>query len=138
MAKTIFLNHAHLVGLGRPAVLYPSLPQQLLCLVENETKWSNNPLMLSVEGGVPAYPLPTQPSWLSMVPIHIVGAGLNTAWYCALMGRISRGYWRGLVFTSGKADNGPSNRIVDRGTVPYIGALQSLWEMWIGPTFSIP
>lgn len=131
MAKTIRSGHAHLLGIGRPAVIYPALPSLLFKPPPQDLLEDNDTRLCVLEGAPPDSSL----SSFIRVPIRLVGAGINTAWYCALMWRIGKGNWKGLgddwrdVLAENKRRD-PDGRIRVPG-VPRIGAIRSLWEMWV-------
>jgi len=77
----------------------------------------------SLQQGSPMYPAPRRSALLGFVPVHLVGAGVDMAWYCALMWRIGSLAWDGLDDPFGEDS-------VMGSQVPSIGAFQSLWEMW--------
>lgn len=68
-------KHADLIGIGRPAILHPDLPQKLIQL-----------------GEFPPTPsVPALPRWVStLVQIKLVGAGLDTAVWVRAMKRMAR------------------------------------------------
>lgn len=74
-------KHADLIGIGRPAILHPDLPQRLI-----------------QSGEFPPTPsAPALPCWFSkMVHVKLVGAGLDTAVWVRAMKRVARSDRRGL------------------------------------------
>ena len=109
MASTIHDKHAHLIGIGRPAVVCPELPRALMSVPGVEYL------------AIPAAP---RPGWLKFINTGLIGAGIDTAWHCALMWRIGNGSWAGVQPYDINAA-----QIVQR-VVPTIGAFKSLFELW--------
>lgn len=74
-------KYADLIGIGRPAILHPDLPQKLIQLRE-----------------FPSTPsVPGLPHWFSkIVQVKLVGAGLDTAVWVRSMKRMARSDHRGL------------------------------------------
>lgn len=74
-------NHTDLIGIGRPAIVHPDLPQKLIQL-----------------GEFPPTPsVPALPHWFSeVVQIKLVGAGLDTAVWVRAMKRVARSDHRSL------------------------------------------
>lgn len=112
MTRTIRDGHAHLIGIGRPAVICPSYPRVLL-----QSPSSNAP----EDAGLLKFPDPPSPLWLKMLNTGLIGAGINTAWHCALMWRIGNDYWGGLDVSVGG---------VPEGGVPKIGGIRAMLELW--------
>lgn len=115
MTRTIRDGHAHLIGIGRPAVICPSYPKVLL------QPPSSNALE---DVGLVKFPDPPSPFWLKILNTGLIGAGLNTAWHCALMWRIGNDYWDGVAVGAGGMLEGGGS------TVPKIGGIQALLELW--------
>ncbi|KAG8919531.1 hypothetical protein FRC01_001240, partial [Tulasnella sp. 417] len=113
MTRTIHDGHAHLIGIGRPAVICPSYAKALLEPPSSKAAGDDH---LPVD-----FPDPPSPFWLKMLNTGLIGAGLNTAWHCALMWRIGNDYWNGLAV--GRVKGGTLG-------VPQIGGIQALLELW--------
>ncbi|KAG8921113.1 hypothetical protein FRC01_000407, partial [Tulasnella sp. 417] len=113
MTKTIHDGHAHLIGIGRPAVICPSYAKALLEAPSSKPAGDD---LLPVN-----LPDPPSPFWLKILNTGLIGAGLNTAWHCALMWRIGNDYWNGLA--AGRVTGGTL-------VVPQIGGIQALVELW--------
>ncbi|KAG8948324.1 hypothetical protein FRC04_009819 [Tulasnella sp. 424] len=112
MTRTIRDGHAHLIGIGRPAVICPSYPRVLL-----QPPSSNAP----EDAGLLKFPDPPSPLWLKVLNTGLIGAGINTAWHCALMWRIGNDYWGGLPASGGG---------IPEGGVPKIGGIRAMLELW--------
>lgn len=113
MADTIRAKHAHLIGIGRPGVIYPHYPKWLLDV---------NPPTAELEVPVPEAGVPV---WIRMLKTGILGAGMNTAWHSSLMYYIGRGWWKGLPVP---AEAKQEESIV--ATIPKIGGMMSLIDLW--------
>lgn len=108
MAQTIRDGHAHLIGLGRPAVLYPYFPRVLLS-----------------GRGVPdqlEFPELQSSFWMKILNTSLIGAGAGTAWHNALIWRLANQRWTGLAVPNGEQFRG--------GPLPQISAEQALWDIW--------
>lgn len=115
-------KHAQLIGIGRPSVLYPNFPNLILNTDHPEPHSDLD---------IPEAP---NPGWVSALNTALIGAGVNTAWHCALMWHIGTGRWAGLKRRA-VSDRGAEGRESDASTrkdldMPRIGAVRSMVDMW--------
>ncbi|KAG9034008.1 hypothetical protein FRB95_013983 [Tulasnella sp. JGI-2019a] len=134
MAETIRAQHADLVGIGRPSVVYPNFPRIILSSKVTPPVEYGQSTDLSDPNHI-YYAEPPSPAWLKLVNTSLIGAGIGTAWHCALMSRIATGRWDGLKSRSGTRDAAMSIQEVQdtslsRSEMPRIGGIRSLYEMW--------
>lgn len=120
MASTIRANHAHLIGLGRPSVMYPNLPRILLSSTDEEV-------------GHLYFPDAPQPPPYLRFPVPVISAGFGTAWHCALMLRMAKNQWKGLG-SSSNPSAGPETvegvTKVEQARLPEISTLGAVWDAW--------
>lgn len=70
MAEAVASGACHLVGVGRPACLYPDIPRLML----DET-------IPNFAARVPQYSIRGSGLYKKIVPLQMVGAGINTVWH---------------------------------------------------------
>ncbi|KAG8881025.1 hypothetical protein FRB98_004591 [Tulasnella sp. 332] len=141
MAHSVRARHANLIGIGRPSVLYPNYPRIILKSGLDHASVTSDPFAdrCSSENSSAAnrihYEEAPTPAWSRVLNTSLVGAGIGTAWHCALMGRIATGKWDGLKSRSGEDGDALSIEEVratplTRNEMPRIGGIRSLFEMW--------
>lgn len=133
MAETITSKHAHLIGIGRPSVLYPNYPK--LILNPDPTTTTAEDAVSSKAADNIYYPEVPNPAWIRALNTSLIGAGINTAWHCALMWWLGAGKWDGLKSRSGGLDASLTVGEVQtapltRREMPRIGAMGSMIDMW--------
>lgn len=124
MTEMITAKHADLIGIGRPSVIYPNYPKLIL-----------RPTSTVAVADNIFHPEPPNAGWVRALNTALMGAGINTAWHCALMWRISVGKWAGLKSRSDEQDTPLTISEVEatplsREELPRIGAFRSIVEMW--------
>lgn len=139
MAQTVKANHAHLIGIGRPSVYYPTYPQ-IIFNTGASTATEDSPLLTTdalPDANNIYYPKTPNPGWIRALKTGLLGAGINTAWHCALMWRMTTGRWDGLKSrTHPEADwAAPTVEEIQRAPLtgkemPRFGAIRSMYEMW--------